>query len=216
MYCPVPGSDSEYCQCKPGFAYDIFTNTCGINPFDDKCLWIGLYGGSMICIQCAQGYILAPNYKGCLSECAASNCTQCFETANTVCQICDPGFYVNTQFKCSQCNVSNCKTCDHRICFDCMVGYQLIPDGSKCLPYLCGGDLVFNGFSCSCPIGTYFANNSCVTCQPNCKWCDADGCVVCHSGYLEQNDQCLACIANCKECTSLTECKECNDKFFYE
>lgn len=165
LYCPVPNSGSEYCQCQSGFAYDIFSNVCGINPFDDKCLQIGQYGSSMICYKCAEGYVLSANYKSCLADCIAANCTKCFETANGYCEICDYGFYVNeTTYACHTCPISNCKTCDHRLCFECMVGYQLVPDGSQCLSYVCEGDLVFNGFSCSCPQGTYFANNSCKTC----------------------------------------------------
>ena len=136
IYCPVPGSGSEYCQCQEGFAYDLFANTCGINPYDN-CLWIGMYGGSLICFQCKAGYVLAPNYKSCLADCIANNCTQCFETSNTHCSICDPGFYLNTSYKCSSCKVTNCKTCDDRICYDCMIGFQLFPDGTKCLPYVC-------------------------------------------------------------------------------
>ena len=171
----------------------------------------------MICFHCKDGYILAPNYKSCLTECLANNCTKCFDTFNTYCLVCDPGFYLNTtSYKCFSCKITNCKTCDSRICYDCMIGFQLFPDGTKCLPYLCEGDLIFNGFSCSCPIGTYFANSSCVQCQQNCHWCDADGCVECQNGFFKQNQQCVACIANCKECTTQTDCKVCSEKFFYE
>ena len=39
--------------------------------------------------------------------------------------------------------------------------------------------MIFNGFTCSCPLGTYYSNESCLSCSQNCKWCDADGCVEC-------------------------------------
>lgn len=88
-YCPVLNTTATGCQCVSGFAYDLFTKSCGINTFGDDCLQIGQYGSQLICYKCADGLILSNDFSSCVTECSAANCTTCFDAYNEYCKVCD-------------------------------------------------------------------------------------------------------------------------------
>ena len=66
-YCPVPNTTATGCQCISGFAYDLYTESCGINNFGDKCLQIGQVGAQLICYKCDDGFILSNDYGSCIT-----------------------------------------------------------------------------------------------------------------------------------------------------
>ncbi len=178
----------------------------------------GTMGGQNMCYECVEGYTLNtadPNANGCYVGCLVANCKSCYPVSNSNCETCLEGFYSNATQKCIKCAVENCKFCTELRCFECFIGYQLAPNGTVCLEYQCKDDLVFNGFACSCPDGTFYSDTKCVPClQSNCRWCSIDGCVECMNGYYKSEDICKSCMANCKQCTNDTNCQMCAENYF--
>lgn len=98
-------------------------------------------------------------------------------------------------YKCEQCKVTNCMTCDddnEKKCTVCERGYYKVE-------------------------GTGEAADTCTKCNvQNCEAClSKDTCIVCADGHLN-SDTCPSCTdANCKHCSAegANKCTECNNGY---
>lgn len=98
--------------------------------------------------------IVSADYSSCLPQCSVNNCTYCQSGYSTYCAVCNPGYYLDTNYQCQTC-FSNCRSCNVVKCLACQPGFQLSNDGMNCTQIICPQGFSFDGYNCYCPSGTY-------------------------------------------------------------
>lgn len=169
-----------------------------------------------------------------------ANCKTVDPTDVKKCKECNPGFWINAGFTCSQDCVKPCKTCkddNPQICLSCVEATPpYIVDQSTCVQCSSNCKACNSTTNCtSCERGFFtFSLNvtenaitkevaNCSTCVglkllPNCLECATnETCTKCETGYFLENVNCSRCnIDNCLECTSLKSCTKCGLGYIVE
>ncbi|ELP86105.1 protein serine/threonine kinase, putative [Entamoeba invadens IP1] len=176
------------------------------------------------CVKCERNFLVS------FGECAPCGdvVEGCVESLSNQCTKCDDLHYLNSDFMCVKCDISNCKKCDATQCVECLTNYTQSLDYSACLPC----DDIPNCQNCDnkipmkcnlCSQNAYFKTpETCEKCTliPKCVLCTLYGeCRECISGHYLDNDECHKCnkIDGCLECTATKKsCTKCNETFFLE
>ncbi len=140
--------------CDAGLKDKCFScSTSGINVCDEG--------------QCENHFLRDSNGQ-CTIKCSSkiNSCLRCSDT--TTCTNCLYGYFINTNKKCTKCNISNCAYCKNNISAD-------YPECQYC-------------------IGGYYLNSDkkCVSCKEkfgeNCASCDEKACLSCTQDYVLNKD----------------------------
>ena len=127
------------------------------------------------------------------ADCNVPNCLLCQSNNSNVCQLCDPGFYLNSNngtcgacpTLCASCSAAN--TCDV-----CPTGCKYYGTTNQCC------DPVINCQASHCAI---------------CAYNDMDQCANCNISYFLNGTtgRCQSCPTFCQKCQSETSCDVCQD-----
>lgn len=156
--------------------------------------------------------------------CSMENCEDCGVNMYT-CVKCKDGYLLSDK-KCEQKCPDNCKTCKYAdTCQECMNGYKLNDDNSKCITHkIANCDKYLNENQCSkCENGYSLENNKCnkcpgdENCSPYYKY-EENTCnckQTCNIGYgLTSDKKCVKCtIPNCISCSFTESGEECTTCF---
>lgn len=178
------------------------------------------------CQSCLTGYYLSSS-KSCekcfdlCTECDKDKCSKCVDNALAVSNTCKclDGFY-HTTGGCSKCT-DGCQDCIGLVCSKCYDGYYL-NDLSSCTLCselcqtcdktgctTCVTNAVKSLSQCSCPVGYYVIQNTCLPCISPCTECSStSACSKCEISYYLANSVCVRCPSLCLTCDS-GKCFDC-------
>ncbi|KAL4481348.1 hypothetical protein ABPG72_010501 [Tetrahymena utriculariae] len=187
-----------------------------------------LFENNSICLQCSPSTFIDPNQKLCVN--CPDACVGC--TSANICTSCvsndrDPNNSCN-------CTGGRIEQQNLRILFEqknqprnlfstsCVCPQQTYEDpiSKNCIQ--CTSISPFcincNTSGCtSCSQGSFYQNNTCVTCQSNCLQCTQSECTNCVKGYyINISMQCSSCsslVSNCIQCTS-SQCSQCAQAYY--
>ena len=193
------------------------------------------------CQECISNKYRINEYGRC-EHCYLPFCLEChfdsFTDIYPVCDLCEYGYYVNSQGTCSACHcpvfIANgqCMVCNedindfsNSVC-ECNVSYVLTSKSecSEC-PENCRQCRYQNPkkICYQCEPGYYLdTNNECISCGDNCKYCELERnkniiCRQCFEGFnLNDNKNCLSCPENCESCkieSNKIICTKCKEKY---
>ncbi|CAD8130512.1 unnamed protein product [Paramecium sonneborni] len=208
--------NSNYqCVCKPGYVLQ------GVNCFQCQIPCSTCVNNVNDCLTCLDFNQIVSNYQW--DVCCDQYCFDCQGMNN--CVVCQKGFYLTTNSRCSQC-IDHCNICfNQKNCDKCQDGYFIDQNYQCqiCSPYcnICNHqstcDTCFNGY--------YLNNQVCEICNTNCLTCilSADKCLTCKlnyqiniknqceckNGYYEQENECFECQYLCQKCLSSQICEQC-------
>ena len=222
--------------CNLGDYYYDYYDGCYECPFDCKNCQHGA-----LCTECLTGYAWDMYQPQCIA--CPSNCATCSydHTNSLVCDECFTGYAWDMyQPQCTECP-SNCATCsyDHTnsfasfVCHECYAGYginsasgncELCPPGCRICHEVTGDCETDSCIKClECAENNRQVEEQCTPCPKGCSSCHFNAttgrmhCDDCTSRYVLANDVdavlCKRCPADCKICSSLTECKVCDDHY---
>ncbi|EKE39168.1 tyrosine kinase, putative [Entamoeba nuttalli P19] len=189
--CHVIECINEICYCLICFEkYKLMNKTCieeGVIPSGldlvqsiySNCIWdlFNVKTNERVCILCDPGYIL--HEGNCLIE------SDCLVAIVNRCVQCSFG-YLNTSFKCQECNDNNCEFCTNTKCLECLFH-----------SYINQEECVFdsnkkNKFECK--DGYYLSFNKCISClsfDSHCILCEKERCKRCENGYFISDGKCV-------------------------
>jgi proprotein convertase subtilisin/kexin type 5 len=126
---------------------------------------------------------------------------QCNQCEDLICNLCNPGYYVNFASNCLPCSVANCDVCSGpSTCAVCASGHT--KSGGVCSTSTCLANqywTAYDGGSCY----------SCTTHSTYCTACDATSCTTCQSPYVVSGTGCQLPTCDWTEYWSGTSCDPC-------
>ena len=194
-------------ECKEGY-YKVngICTSCNMgSPGCKECTYESTSEGFK-CQECLSNEYKLENYK--CKKCEVSKCSKCHfegEDQHEVCDICQGGYYLNSEKICSSC-------------------YYIDIDGGSCK--ICSDDVTdYNSGYCYCASGyEKIDNHTCIKCSDNCVNCEYNKenkttqCKNCDIGYAlnRSEGKCLECEKGCRSCYINDEkkniCTECIGK----
>ena len=162
----------------------------------EKCFDLCLECDKDQCSKCVDNSVSIGNTCKCLdgfyhTTGACSKCTDgCLDCVGLVCSKCYDGYYLNDLNSCTLCS-DLCQTCDKTGCIVC------VTNAVKSLS------------QCSCRVGFYNLQNTCLPCISPCGECtSASACIKCENGYYLGDSVCVKCPSLCLTCDS-SQCFDC-------
>jgi hypothetical protein len=153
------------------------------------------------CKTCPEGYVFVTYPDTEVTQCEAFQIDNCehIDSTSKKCTLCEPDYYVNNLFKCSQVPffIKDCLYYETKdMCSQCKVGFLLTLNKKSCLkkgenhqnPMNDCKNIIFEETQecVACAEGYYFADGECVACNYTLD----QGCYACN---YENSNECLIC-----------------------
>jgi hypothetical protein len=223
--CAVCNVNNVCAQCNAGFTLNVASlpsvwnsavdfgtfalNTCVPNSIICNITGCAYCNSNNVCASCIQGYdFSSQNPNQCVPTCTVSNCFQCVESNQNICNICVPGFSVSSTGQCNYISGSN--SCGSNCAnSSCIYNYQYqTPECLSCNP----PNILFN-MQCYSPTACNIYG--CTLCQPGTS---IPICLQCSQGLVLNGNQCmkLNCnngVPNCVYCIQNGACLGCAQGF---
>ena len=135
-----------------------------LNKTSHKCLEIPI----LHCLTYKNGECVTCNPDSYLTNGSCKPCPDgCAKCPFGVCQICEAGFYLNSQGQCQRCVMAECAICSEYGCYSCQPGYAFFSSQCKICPSNCDScqsNGVLTCLQCSKGYQTNWADPN--NCQP--------------------------------------------------
>ena len=194
------------------------------------------------CLECLNDYRykLISTYGCATCYLTSEHCDSCHYVSknsyDTICDICEEGFYLDSNNKCKKCHFpiqisnGNCRVCSDNlndfqsgICWcDEYYTKKGISTCVKCpehCPYCEYNEQTKESECLMCDEGyTINSFKTCTYCGNGCKYCSLSNdslpiCSFCYSNLLLNNGQCFTCPENCNFCDDKGICTQCNKNY---